>query len=326
MQRRAALLSTYLLSTIGVGAAAQISRPVWPSKPLRIIVVYPAGGVSDQVCRVIAEKLSALLQTAVRVENRAGASGSVGMEHLANAAPDGYTLAFSAITPLTILPLLGAVAYDPVSDFAPVVGVMNTPLLLIGTTAFQGQRFQDVLNMTQNNARELRWATSGVGTTGHIALELIRAATGIEFVHIPYKGGGQQIHDALSGQFELLSTNVASGQLKLIEERKFKPLAVGAPTRLKRLPQVPTFMELGLPKANLSSAFGIFAPARTPSHILRRLNFELNKVLAEPDVRSLLLGMDNIPLGGTMEKFSSLIAQEAKDHEHIAMLIRSSKR
>lgn len=322
MQRRTALLSAGLGSMIGLSVSAQTARPEWPKKPLHIIVVYPAGGISDQICRAMADRLSALLGVAVLVENRAGAGGSVGMDALAKAAPDGYTLAFSAISPLTLLPQLTPLSYDPAKDIAPIIGVMHTPTLLIGTPSFKGQHFKDIATFAHSNPGGLRWATSGFGTTGHMVLEQVRLATGAKIVHIPYKGGGQQLNDALSGHFELLSTNVGTAQLQYIQNNKFKPLAVGAPARLNNLPQVATFAELGYPKANLTSVFGVFAPARTPRSIIQRLNAELNKVLASPDFRLQLLNIDNLPLGGTAEKLSELISKETKDNEKTIRLTR----
>ncbi len=322
MQRRTALLSAGLGSMMGLSVAAQTARPEWPRKPVRIMVVYPAGGISDQICRAMADKLSILLGVAVLVENRAGAGGSVGMALLAKAAPDGHALAFSAISPLTLLPQLSQQSYDSIRDFAPVMGVMQTPTLLVGTPSFEGDSFKDIAALSHSRPGGLRWATSGFGTTGHMVLEQVRLATGAKIVHIPYKGGGQQLNDALSGQFELLSTNVGAAQLQHIQNQKLKPLAVGAPARLKSLPLVLSFTELGCPGANLSSLFGVFAPLRTPRAILQRLNAELNAVLAAPDFRTLLLGIDNLPVGGSAEEFSAWIAKDRLDNAKTIRLMR----
>jgi tripartite-type tricarboxylate transporter receptor subunit TctC len=321
MQRRTAVLSVGWGSMIGLSVSAQPPDQEWPRKPLRMMVVYPAGGISDQISRAMADRLGALLGVAVLVENRAGAGGSVGMDALAKATPDGYTLAFSAISPLTLLPQLAQLGYTT-KDVAPIIGVMHTPTLLIGTPSFEGHRFKDIATLAQSNPGGLRWVTSGFGTTGHMVLEQVRLATGAKIVHIPYKGGGQQLNDALSGHFELLSTNVAAPQLQHIQNKKFKPLAVGAPARLKNLPQVPTFAELGYPKANLTSVFGVFAPAGTPQTIIQKLNAALNKVLLAPEFRLQLLSIDNLPLGGMPDKLSELIAKETKANEPIIRQLR----
>jgi tripartite-type tricarboxylate transporter receptor subunit TctC len=293
---------------LGAGA-----KPAWPSKPLRIIVVYPPGGISDQICRFMAHQASILLKASVIVENRAGGGGSVGMAALAQAAPDGHTLGFAAITTLTSLPKFNTVSYDPQRDFAPVVGVMRTPTLVLGTPIFPGHRLSDVLHSSHQSAKGLRWATSGVGTTGHMVLEQVRLATQANLIHIPYKGGAQQINDALAGQFELLSTNLGMAQLQYVQTQKLKALAIGAPARVRSLSDVPTLEELGFPKANLMSTFGVFAPAKTSKAIIEQLNAIFNTTLSTAEFRSRLSDSEDLLLGGTPEQFAQLISKEAGD-------------
>jgi len=289
----------------------------WPSRPIRLIVVYPVGGVSDAIARALAQQLAALLGVAVVVENRAGAGGSSGMHALASAKPDGHTLAFSAITPLSLHPLLAKVKYDPLKDIVPLVGVMNTPALLVGTQAFDGETFADLLAPPHPRAASLRWATTGFGTTGHMVLEQVRLATGLPISHIPYKGGASQLNDALAGHFELLSTNAGATQLAYIKLGKLKPLAVGAPSRLDSLPTVPTFDELGLPRANLSSLFGLFAPAGVPEPVLDRLNAAVNQLLQQAEMRALLAANDSLPLGGSPASFASRIRVETENNRRL---------
>ncbi|MES2842095.1 MAG: tripartite tricarboxylate transporter substrate binding protein [Pseudomonadota bacterium] len=289
----------------------------WPSKPLRIIVVYPPGGLSDGVARSLAERLSLQLGVPVRVENRAGGGGSVGLQALARAEPDGHTLAFSAVSPLTLRPHLGVVGQDPLRGIEPVASVMYTPVLLVGTPAFSGHNFADVLSQARERPEALRWATSGLATAGHLVLEQVQLGSGIVVTHIPYKGGGQQLTDALGGQFELLSTNVAPTQLSHIEAGRFKPLAVGAPQRLDVLPQVPTFAELGLPHANVSSLFGLFAPGGTHPMLLDRWNTEINQAVQAPDIRERLLASDNLPATGDRPAFVRRIAEEWRSNRRL---------
>ena len=208
----------------------------WPSRPLRLIVVYPPGGVSDLMARALAEPLAEALDVPVLVEHRPGAGGSIGIDALARAAPDGYTLAFSAISPLTLHPLIARLARDRLHAVDPVVSVMRTPVLVVGTPAFQGRRFEDAITQARQHPGELRWASSGIATTGHLVLAQVRALAGVEITHIPYQGGGPQLNDALGGQFEILSTNVAVQQLRYIEEGRLRALAVGAPRRLAASP------------------------------------------------------------------------------------------
>jgi tripartite-type tricarboxylate transporter receptor subunit TctC len=277
---------------------------------LRIIVVYPPGGLSDGMARALAARLEAQLGVPVRVESRAGGGGSVGLQALAQAAPDGHTLAFSAVSPLTLRPHLGPVGYDSFRDIAPVAGVMFTPVLLVGTPAFTGRDFAGLLAQARARPGALRWATSGVATAGHLVLEQVQAGNGVRVTHVPYKGGGQQLNDALAGQFELLSTNVAAAQLRHVADGRFTPLAVGAPQRLDVLSQVPTFAQLGLPQANISSLFGVFAPGRTSVAVLERLNAEINRALADPALRERIVASDNLPVAGSRVDFVRRIADE----------------
>lgn len=307
-----------LLALAGaVGPRASRAQPGWPSQPLRIIVVYPPGGLSDGVARALAERLSWQLGVAVRVENRGGGGGSVGLQALARAPADGHTLAFSAVSPLTLRPHLGAVGYDPFRDIEPVASVMYTPVLLVGTPTFTGRGFADLLVQAKAHPGALRWATSGLATAGHLVLEQVQLGSRVAVTHIPYKGGGQQLTDALGGQFELRSTNVAPAQLAHIEAGRFKPLALGAPQRLDVLPQVPTFAELGLPQANVTSLFGLFAPGGTPTRVLDRLNAEINAAVQTPPIRERLLASDNLPALGDRPSFARRIAEEWRSNHQL---------
>lgn len=280
----------------------------WPQQPIRILVAYPPGGLSDEIARAIAKQLATQLGTAVVVENRAGAGGAVAMAALARSPADGHTLCFSAISPLVLSPWLSEPSYDPEHDIAAVISVMVTPVLVVGTPAFTGTSFGDLLAQARARPGALRWATSGRGTLGHIVAQQVGLRAGIDITHVPYKGGGPQLTHALGGQFELLSTNVAPLQLRHVAAGGFKPLAVGSPSRLAVLPEVPTLAELGFPEANLMSVFGFFAPAATPDAVLTTLNAELERIVAQPQIRARLLSANNLPTGGTRESFASLIS------------------
>lgn len=301
---------------LGVSAGAQTIP-----KTIRIIVAYPAGGVSDVVARALADKLSQQLGSAVIIDNRAGASGAIGVDAVAKAQPDGATLGFAAISPLVLSPHLGKVPYDPFKDIAPVASVMYSPVLLMATSASASKDFAGLLADAKAKPGAIRWATSGQASLGHIMLEQLHTAARIEVTHVPYKGGGQQMNDALSGQFEVLSTNAGATLSQYIQAGKLRPLAVGAPARLDSLPAVPTLAELGYPAANLSSLFGVFAPAGLPQPLAARYNAEINKALATPDMRAKLLATDNVPTGGTAADFAKAIAAE---YESDGKIIRAS--
>lgn len=298
------------LAALGLSRAGAASA--WPSRPVRLIVVYPPGGVSDGMARVLAEPLAQSLGVPVLIENRPGAGGSVGMDALARAVPDGHTLAFSAISPLTLHPLLARVAYDPLRAFVPVASLMRTPVLVVGTQAFTGRGFGDLIAQARAQPGAVRWASSGVATIGHLVLAQVRVQSRTDITHIPYQGGGPQLNDALSGQFEVLSTNVAAQQLQYIENGRFQALAVGAPRRIEALPDVPTLAELGYERANRDSLFGLFAPAHTPQPVVQRLNAEIQRLLRGETLRLRLREAYNLPAGGSSEDFAREIAQDRR--------------
>ncbi len=198
---------------------------------------------------------------------------------LGRAEPDGHTLAFSAISPLTLNPLAGLHLPDLAHRVMPVASVMRTPVLILGTPEFKGDTFEDLIEQARRHPGTLRWATAGVGTTGHLVMAQIAQQSQTTMVHVPYRGGGQPINEALGGHFEVMSTNMAALQLKYVMRGQLKALAVGAPFRLPALPHVPTLSELGYAPANLDSLFGIFAPANTPQGLVERLNLAINQVL-----------------------------------------------
>lgn len=305
------------LAALGLPAHAQL----WPARPLRIIVPYPTGGISDLVARAMAERLAAQLGQPVLVENKAGASGTIGMDALAKAPADGYTLAFSAISPIALSPALGKVPYDPERDFTPVASAMVSPVLLLATSALASRDFGELMARAKDWPDTIRWATSGQASLGHLMLEQLQAAAKLRMVHIPYKGGGQQITDALGGQFEVLSVNTSPVLMEHIRAGRLRPLAVGGPRRLDSLPQVPTLAELGYPAANLASHFGVFAPGNLPVRLLDRLNSEVNTALEHPDVRGRLLASQNVPTGGTAREFARQIASEA---DNTARVVRAA--
>ena len=289
----------------------------WPAKPIKITVAYPPGGVADAMARLLADKLAPVLGQSVLVDNKAGASGSIGMDAVAKAAPDGYSFGFSAISPLVLNPHLGKSPFDAARDIAPVASVIASPVLLLGTSALAAKDFKELVAAAKARPGALRWATSGPASLGHIELEQVKAGAGVDITHIPYKGGGQQINDALGGQFEVLSVNAGPAVMGNLKAGKLKALAVGSPARLEQLPQVPTLAELGLPAANLASVFGLFAPAGTPAAAIERLNAEVNKLLKDKDVLQKIDAADNVPTGGSAADFAKFIAGESSSNARI---------
>lgn len=300
-------------TTLGLGlsllAGTAFAQAHWPTRPVKIVVPYPAGGVNDAVARMLAERLAPLLGQTVVVDNRAGAGGTIGMDYVAK-SEDGHTLAFAAISPLTLNPHIMKVQYDPLKDFVAVASVMYSPVYVLATAKFKGKSFADVIATAKAQPGKVSIASSGYGTLGHIMIEQIRRKSGADLTHVPYKGGSQLITDAAGGQFDLFVANPLASINGLIDEGKLRVLAVTGPRRLPNMPQVPTLAELGYAEANLTSLFGFYAPAATPPDVVRRLNAEINKVLAEKDTQERLHKLDNVVSTSTPQQFSALIEKE----------------
>lgn len=287
---------TWLLAAASLGSAARAAPP-----GLRLIVAYPPGGLSDDAARRLAQALERKLGATVLVEHRPGAAGLVALDTLTRARPDGHTLCYSAIAPLFLQP----------REVSPVIAVLETPALLVATPAFAGHSLADVVAQARASPGHLRWATSGVGTTGHRVLARVQATARITLTHVPYAGGGHQVNDALAGQFELLLTNAGPLQRALVAAGRLRPLAVGSPRRLAMLPGVPTFTEAGFPNANLASVFGVFAPAGTPRDAVLRLNAAFAEALASPALRRHFEDAGSTVLGGSPAAFADRIRWEA---------------
>jgi tripartite-type tricarboxylate transporter receptor subunit TctC len=307
--RRGAL--TLGLASITAAALPSWARAQdrWPARPLKIIVPYPAGGVNDVVTRMLGEHLRPLLGQPIVVDNRAGAGGTIGMDAVAK-ADDGHTLAFAAVSPLTLNPHVMKVQYDPLKDFVAVASVMYSPVYVLATSRFKGASFPDAIAMAKAAPGKVSIASSGYGTLGHVMIEQIRRKSGADLTHVPYKGGSQLITDAAGGQFDLFVANPFAPINNLITQGKLRVLAVTGPRRLPAMPKVPTLAELGYPEANLTSHFGFYAPSSMPAEHVQRFNAAVNQVLADKDVREQLHKLDNVVSTGMPQQFAATIAKE----------------
>lgn len=311
---------TLLAGALWAAGPALGARPTWPRRALRLRSAYPPGGVSDEVLRALAARLSERHGVTVRVDHLPGAGGTLAMEWLARASADGHELVFSATSPLTVSPHVSPVRYDALHQVQPLLAVMEVPLLVAGTPALRADTLGQALAEAGRSGSPLRWASSGLATTGHLALEAVRLASGAPIVHVPYKGGGQQINDALAGHFELLSSNVAGAQLALVRQGRLKALAVGAGAPLPALPGVPTLAEAGFADANLVSTFGLFAPGSTPASVLDAAHDALQALTLEPAWRDRLSAADNLPLALSRATFVERVREES--HRRAALVRR----
>jgi tripartite-type tricarboxylate transporter receptor subunit TctC len=305
--RAARGLLLFSLLAAGSGVVAAQSYPV---KPIRIIVPFAAGGGTDIVARTVGAKLGEALGQTVIVDNRAGAAGAIGTELAAKSAPDGYTLLLGSNGPLAISPGLHAkLPYDSSRDFAPIVLLTTMPFLMVVHPSLPVKSAKDLVALAKARPGQLNYASPGSGSTTHLVTELFKAMTGVNIVHVPYKGVAPAATDLISGQVQLLSGDLNT-LMPHVKSGKMRALAVTGAARSTLLPDLPTLSEAGVPGYEASGWFGLLAPTGTPQEIVRRLNSEIVKSLASPDLRQRLAGLGGEVAGGTPEQFAAHLRQE----------------
>ena len=290
-----------------VGAAIAQS---YPSKPIRLVVPFTPGGVTDTSGRLIAEQLSKRLGQQVVVDNKPGASGNIGTQQVAAAEGDGYTLLLGFDGTLVINPhVFPKTGFDTLKDFAPIGKIGDAVLILVANPSFPAKNLKDLIALSKTQAGGLSYGTSGTGGTPHIAGELLRQRTGANLVHVPYKGGGQALTDVLGGNIPLVYTAIASA-IPHVKSGKLLPIAVSSSKRASSMPDVATFIENGVTDFEASSWVALLAPAKTPRAIITRLNTELNAVLNDPEVKERLNGMGITAAPGTAESFGAELSRD----------------
>ncbi|MBI2728891.1 MAG: tripartite tricarboxylate transporter substrate binding protein [Polaromonas sp.] len=297
------LMASVLAAFAAVLPQYALAQAAYPSKPIRLVVPFVPGGVTDTSGRLIAEQLSKRLGQQVIVDNRPGASGNIGTQLVAASPPDGYTLVLAFDGTMVINPhVFEKMSFDTLRDFAPVGKIGDAVLILVANPSLPAKTLQEVIALSKTQAGGLSYGTSGTGGTPHIAGEQLKLRTGANLTHVPYKGGGQAMTDVLGGQIPLVYTAVAGAQGQ-VKAGRLKPIAVSSAQRSRSLPDVPTFMESGVPDFEVNSWVGLLAPAKTPRAIIDKLNTELNAVLNDPETRDKLNVMGIAATPGAPEKF-----------------------
>ena len=297
------------LAALAISAAAAHAE-IYPAKPIRMIVAYPPGGGTDIVGRMVAQKLGEALGQSVVVENRGGASGNIGTELAARAAPDGYTILMGNVAPNAInVSLFKNLPFDPVADFAPVSLVASTPNILVVHPSTPARTVKEVIALAKANPGTLNFASAGVGSSSHLAGELFRILAGADIVHVPYKGAGPAMVDVLSGQVQLYFATMPAAMPHL-KSGKLAPVAVTSAQRSHALPDLPTILDSGVPGYEASTWYGVLAPAHTPSAVVTRLHADIVKILAVPEMRERLAAQGFQPVGSAPEEFGATIKSE----------------
>ncbi len=299
------LLLACLCAVLTSAALAQ----EYPVRPIRLIVPFAPGGMVDTSGRNVTERLSARLGQQVLIENRPGAAGNIGHDIVAKAAPDGYTLLLGFDGTMVINPhVYKNMPWDPFRDFAPITKLNDATLVLVAHPSFGPKDLKDLISQAKTIGR-LPYGTAGTATTQHVAMELLKLRVGLDMVHVPYKGGAPAISDLLGGQIPLVFTAIAGAQA-FVHSGKLKALGVSSAQRSAALPQVPTFVEAGLPGFVVDSWIALFAPANTPRPIIDRVQRETAAVLATPEVRERYAALGLLPGGGTPEQLAAQMKEE----------------
>ncbi len=276
----------------------------YPNRPIRLIIPFAPGGVTDIGGRYIANQLSLKLGQQVIVENKSGASGNIGAAFVAQSEPDGYTLLLGFDGTLVINPhIFDKIPFDTLKDFSAVAKIGDAALILVANNDFPGKTVNDVITLSKKDPKGLSYATSGTGVTPHIAGELLKQKTGANLTPIPYKSGGQALIGLMSGDVPLAFT-VLAGANQYVQSGRLKPIAISSKVRVPSLPNVPTFIESGFPDIYVTSWIGVLAPAKTPKTVIASLNTAINEILQTPEAKEKLNAIGITPTPTTPEKFA----------------------
>lgn len=284
--------------------AGSVCAQTYPSKPIRIVVPFAAGGGVDFTARIVGQKLSMAFGQPVVADNRTGAAGAIGTELAAKSAPDGYTLLLGSAGPLAILPGISPrLPYDPIASFAPVTLVSSMPFVLVVHPSLPVRSVQDLIALARAKPGQLNYASPGSGSTTHLVAELLKALAKLDIVHVPYKGVAPAVADLLAGQVQLMSGDLST-VMPQVRAGKLRALALTGAKRSALAPELPTIAEAGVPGYEASGWFGVLAPAATPGEIVSRLNAAIVKGIMDADARERLAALGGDVVGSTPAEFA----------------------
>lgn len=311
------ILACLLVMLAGPLAAAQ----GYPVKPVRIIVTFPPGGPTDIVGRALAQKLSEAFKQQFVVDNRAGAAGVIGTDIAAKSPADGHTLLLGTSSGLSVNPALNPkLPYNAFGDFAPISRVVINPQILVLHPSLPANSVKDLIRLAKARPGQINYASPGQGSPNHLGMELLKAMTQIDMVHIPYKGTAPALTDLLAGQVSLMFNSMPS-VLPQVKSHKLKGIAVGSPQRSPAAPELPTVAESGVPGFEYVTWYGLFAPAATPKDIITRLNAEVVRMLADPEMAQRLASLGAEPSSATPEQRAKY---QREEHERWKRVIQST--
>ena len=317
MQRRTLITvaAATLLSAVGSAGAEG-----YPTKPVKLIVPFAPGGTTDIVARIVAEKISGPLGQTLIVENRAGGGGTVGATETARATPDGYSLGVATVsTTAAGLAIYPKLAYNPLTDFTPIINVAATPNVIAVHPSFPARDYPGFLAELKKNPGKYSYATSGTGSIAHLQMELFKSLTGTFVVHIPYRGSGPALNDAVAGQVPMIFDNLPSA-LPFIKDGRLVAIAVAAPQRLTQLPNVPTFKEVGLTPVNRMAYYGIYGPKGLSKEVVDKISMAVKKTLEDPAVKKRIEETGSLIVANSPAEFAAQIAAEFEVYKKVVAL------
>jgi tripartite-type tricarboxylate transporter receptor subunit TctC len=309
-------IAALLASAFFFGAALAQSQ-VYPARTIRLVAGTAPGGITDTLARMSAEGLAARLGRLVVVENKAGATGNLAIEHVAKSAPDGYTLLLVAGGNVVITPFLyGSLPFDPLNDIVPVFNIAGAPQLLVVPGALPVNNLREFIALARANPGKMNYASAGPGSTTHLAADHFARLARVQLVHIPYRGVGPALADLVAGRVQMLSVGLGPVQAHL-KSGALKALAAASKSRFAALPEVPTSAEAGLPGYEMTTWFGIFVPKGTDPEIVRLLNSKMQTVIDDPGVKQRMLDSGLEPIGGSAESFAELVRSDYRSWEQV---------
>jgi tripartite-type tricarboxylate transporter receptor subunit TctC len=298
-----------LILLLLIAAAARAEAQDYPTRPIRLIVPFAAGGPADVLARIVAPPMAAVLGQNLVIENRAGAGGVLGVEAVAKAAPDGYTIGLTGVGAVTAAPFLTTVPYDVLRDLAPLTLVGRIGGVIVASPRTGFRSVAGLVIHAKAHPGQVTFASAGAGTSIHLAGELLALETGVKLVHVPYKGAAPAVTDLLAGHVDIMLPD-ATAVLEHIRAGRLTALAVTGPTRSRHLPDLPTMVELGYPRIQSESWYGLIAPAGTPTPILTRLHEAALATLRSPEIREQIERQGSIAAPTSREEFRQLILDE----------------
>ena len=305
------IVLAFVASLISPVLAQTQPPPTWPTHPVRFVVAFPPGGAADLLARLISQSLGETLGQPLIIENKGGSNGNIGGEAVARSAPDGYTLLMSSGSLVAINPhIYASMPFDPAKDIVPVAAVARVPFYLVVRAENPAQDFKAFIADLKANPGKRNFGSPGIGSSPHLAAELLKKMTGTDAVHVPYRGAAPALNDLLAGQLDFVfDPGIA---IEHVKAGKLRAIAIGSPQRSPQLPDVPTLQELGLAGFDADAVFGVYAPTGTPRDIVTRLNAEINRALATAALKDRIMAVGSIPAPMSPEEFGQRAGDDSR--------------